>query len=128
MSEEEFEAFIKNLNGHPDVYRNFRRLAQLHSDKNTDYAAGGPPLGNFERVAHWIEVYKLWQLARDRPQLFVALLYSLKQIDAVFDMLGKGRKAKVEDIPKKMDDVIVYWNIGEVLYNISEAVKEHNEK
>lgn len=113
---ENWEEFIKTLHGHPQVYEILRRLAQLHSDKNTDYAAGGPPLGNFERVGQWITTYQLWKLAQTRPALFTSICYLLKQLDAVFDMLGKQREAVVESVPKKLDDVAVYSIIAQVLY------------
>lgn len=35
--------------GHPKFYQILEEMAQLHSDKNHDYAESDRPLGNFER-------------------------------------------------------------------------------
>ena len=56
--------------GHPKFYQILEEMAQLHSDKNHDYAESDRPLGNFERVADLVDKYNLfyecdWDWQRD---------------------------------------------------------------
>src|SRR5262245_17197436 len=66
--------------GHPEFLDILVAQAQLHSDKNHDYAAGGKPTGNFDRVASILSLYPGLKLSDPRV---VALVYALKQVDAV---------------------------------------------
>ena len=83
---------------------------KLHSDKNFKYAFGGRPLGNFDRVAKIMALYPTMNWAR--PEC-VALLYSLKQLDASLYMLEKGHGAKaIEGIDECLADDSVYKDIA----------------
>ncbi len=79
---------------------------ELHSVKNFKYAYGGDPMGNFYRVAEIMKLYPGIDWAQ--PEC-VALVYSLKQLDATFWMLNSGHDAKsLEGIDACLNDVGVY--------------------
>ena len=103
--------------GHPKFYEILEEVGNLHDAKNSDYASSDRPLGNFERVAHWIEYYNLGRLLEKNPALFVALVYELKQTDAMFKLLGTGTEGKVEGVKARMRDRTVYSIIQEILYS-----------
>jgi hypothetical protein len=86
--------------------------AQLHSDKNHDYASGGDPLGNFKRVAAILALYP--GLVPSHP-VVVALTYALKQVDAVLWSLANDITAKVEGRGKRLDDVSVYATLARII-------------
>ena len=65
--------------GHPDFIPRMLEVIQLHSDKNHDYAMGGPPLGNFERVSKIMQLYPDFPWATPHG---AATVYMLKQFDA----------------------------------------------
>src|SRR5262245_24194568 len=97
--------------GHPRFRKVLEDQIALHEAKNHDYAAGGDPLGNFNRVASILKLY-----ADDRGSLpitpeIVAIIYSLKQVDAVLWQLVKSMGARVEGMTERVPDVAVYWNI-----------------
>jgi len=78
---------------------------ELHSRKNKDYAYGGDPLGNFRRVARILEPYGGLDLG---DSAVVALVYALKQLDAVLWMLSNGYNGEVEGITDRLVDISVY--------------------
>lgn len=98
--------------GHPRFYEILEELAQLHSDKNHDYSAGGDPLGNFYRVANILSQYPGLQL---NDPAVVALVYLLKQLDAFMWMKSNGHLAKVEGLGGRIRDVSVYAILIEIL-------------
>jgi hypothetical protein len=104
--------------GHPEFLPISIGEAALHSDKNHDYAAGGHPLGNFDRVAAILALYPGLPLG-DRK--VVALVYALKQLDAVLWGLSKGIKHKVEGLASRLQDVSVYTKL--VMCMIRDEVK-----
>jgi len=81
---------------------------ELHSKKNHDYAAGGNPLGNFERVSFILSLYP--DLSLGDPSV-VAMVYLMKQLDAVLWMKSNGYVAKVEGIDGRLADISVYAKI-----------------
>lgn len=84
--------------GHPRFSAIVAELAELHSNKNFDYARGGDPLGNFLRGASNLGL---------RPVEFAwHLVY--KQIDAVNWALLQGGEQKVESLRDKLRDIAVY--------------------
>ena len=95
--------------GHPDFLPMLVEKMQLHSDKNHDYAAGGSPLGNFERVANIFSNYPGLRL--DDP-LVVILTYAMKQIDATMWGLSAGIEQKIEGPIERLGDVLVYAGIA----------------
>lgn len=94
--------------GHPAFLPTTLREIQLHSDKNHDYAKGGSPLGNFERVSAILALYPKLQLSDMRV---VALVYALKQVDAVLWGLSEGIEHKVEGLNDRLQDISVYSKI-----------------
>ena len=92
-------------NGHERFIDLSLREVQLHSDKNHDYSSGGAALGNFDRVAAILKQYPGLELG-DRK--VVALVYALKQLDAVLWGLAKGIKHKVEGLDGRLQDISVY--------------------
>lgn len=95
--------------GHKDFIPLMLKDIELHSKKNFDYAAGGDPLGNFYRVANFLSNYPKLQLSE--PAV-VALVYALKQVDAVFWMLSNGHTAVVEGLTDKLRDISVYAKLA----------------
>lgn len=81
-------------------------MIQLHSKKNHQYAHGGPPLGNFERVAKLMEMYSGRKWPIDSP-ITVAWMYLLKHFDAVMWDLANGQTPNDENL----GDIAVYMNI-----------------
>ncbi len=81
---------------------------ELHSKKNHDYASGGDALGNFNRVAAILGNYPNLKLSDRRV---VALVYALKQIDAVLWGINSNITQKVEGLDSRLDDIAVYATI-----------------
>ena len=96
-------------------------LMQLHSDKNHDYASGGDPLGNFKRVAALLAQYPGLDLGNP---MVVALVYALKQVDAVLWSLAQDITAKVEGRGKRLDDVANYAVLAKILDEEDQAPVE----
>ena len=111
---DEIEALADELrksfpHGHPRFLTLLLEKAKLHSDKNHDYAKGGRPLGNFERVATILSLYP--NLPLNDP-VSVMLIYALKQVDAVLWGLSQGITHKVEGPIDRLSDVLVYAGIA----------------
>lgn len=94
--------------GHPQFLPTTVAELQLHSDKNHDYAAGGKPTGNFDRVAAILALYPGLKLSDPKV---VALTYALKQLDAVLWGISNGIKQKVEGLKERLGDISVYSKI-----------------
>jgi hypothetical protein len=101
-------------NGHPKFYEILAKLADLHSAKNGDYAGGGRPLGNFERVSALLKMYPGYPLDTTYG---VALVYALKQLDAALWLMATGRRGKVEGVPERLQDIAVYAMLAMVMYD-----------
>lgn len=95
--------------GHPEFLPMLLEKMKLHSDKNHDYAAGGRPLGNFERVA---DIFKLYPGLRLSDPLVVMLAYAMKQIDATLWGISAGIDQKIEGPIERLGDVLVYAGIA----------------
>lgn len=105
--------------GHPLFEEITADELRLHRKKNADYAGGGRPLGNFERVAAILALYPGLKL--DNP-VVVAMVYMLKQLDCVLWMLATGREGSVEDIDARLTDAHVYCKLARILHK---ERKEH---
>ena len=92
-------------NGHPRFLDLLVEEARLHNDKNHDYASGGSPLGNFERVSAILRMYPGFCV--DTPE-GVMVVYMLKQLDALLWGLAQKIKHKVEGLGGRCGDVSVY--------------------
>ena len=84
------------------------QMAKLHSDKNHDYAGGGSSLGNFERVSAILKLYPKLDVSDKKV---VALIYALKQVDAVLWGLSEKLAHKVEGLDGRLADIAVYATI-----------------
>ncbi len=91
--------------GHPAFLPITVGELHLHSNKNHDYAAGGSPLGNFDRVANILSLYPNLRLSDRR---IVALVYAMKQLDAVLWGLNSNIEHKVEGLNDRLQDISVY--------------------
>jgi len=110
------EAALRKLfpSGHEDFIALTLKELQLHSDKNNDYS-GGPgndPWGNFHRVAGILSLYP--NLDVSRPAV-VAIIYLLKQLDAILWTLSCGHSLKVENLEERLRDISVYSKIISIL-------------
>lgn len=99
--------------GHPLFTEITLQELKLHSEKNYDYAKGGDPLGNFHRVASILSLYPGLNLSNP---VVVAIVYALKQLDAVLWMLCQGYDGAVEGIETRLADVHVYMKLARILY------------
>lgn len=104
-------AKAKNF-GHSRFYEILEELAQLHSDKNHDYASGGNPLGNFMRRADLYHRYPGLDLS---DPVVVALVDAMKQLDAALWIKSNKHKPKVEGVLERLKDVAVYAVLAMVL-------------
>lgn len=107
------EAFLRDRypNGHPKFVALCLEEMKLHSEKNADYAKGGDPLGNFNRVS---AAWKQWGV--DKPPHVVAFEYLMKQLDAVGNMLGQEYEGQVEGVKGRLQDISVYAKLVQILY------------
>ena len=96
--------------------RTFKDLTQdeldLYEAKNHDYAGGGDPFGNFNRVAAIFALYPNLKLSDPRV---VNLCYMMKQLDSAMWMLNEGYDGTVENIDTRLRDVHVYAKICRLL-------------
>ncbi len=98
--------------GHPDFIKNTIQEMQLHSDKNHDYAAGGDPLGNFKRVANILSMYPSLDIS---DAAVVAIIYTLKQLDAYLWIKSNGHEAKSEGTSARLRDISIYLKIIDII-------------
>lgn len=100
----------------PDGHKDFIPMAleeiKLHSYKNYDYAFGGKPTGNFDRVAEILAMYPGLKL-RSAP--VVAIVYLLKQLDSALWLQANGHSAKVEGAAERWMDIAVYAKLISIL-------------
>lgn len=98
--------------GHPRFYELLKELAQLHNDKNHDYAKGGDALGNFKRRAVLYSMYPGLDLS---DPAVIPLVDMLKQLDALLWFYSNKHEAKVEGKAGRAKDVSVYSLINMIL-------------
>ena len=94
--------FKVNGNGHPKFYELLEEIANLHDNKNADYATSDDPLINFKREGKALEKYGL--ITEGDAPLKYALILMSKQIDGVYKMVGRGDTGKAESIKDKLKD------------------------
>ncbi|MGQ9644792.1 MAG: hypothetical protein ACUVT3_13115 [Ignavibacterium sp.] len=95
----------KEFYGHPKFYEILNELAELHSRKNYQYATQANPLANFHRCGKLAS-----KLFKDHvnKSLATALVLMGKQIDAVYEIVGEGKKDTIEELNDKLKDIAVY--------------------
>ena len=86
---------------------------ELHSRKNHDYARGGDPLGNFNRVSEFFQMYP--GLTLSDPAV-VALVYAMKQVDACLWMMAGEYEGPIEGVASRLGDVSVYAKLAIILH------------
>ena len=92
--------------GHPGFIPRMLEIIKLHSDKNHDYALGGPPLGNFERTAKIMALYPEFPWATPHG---CAVVQMLKQLDAfMWQTRTEKFEAKVEGADSRLRDIQVF--------------------
>jgi len=104
---------LENLRGHPKFYKILEEIAQLHNDKNTDYATQENPLRNFTSVGQLCKHYGLVTEGNEAQK--VCIIYALKQLDAALKLLQNNEKGKVEGRKQRYLDVAVYLLIASIL-------------
>ena len=111
---EYFEQILRGKfpQGHPDFIEKSLDEIKLHNNKNFDYAAGGDPLGNFKRVANILSMYPNIDLA---DAAIVAMVYTLKQLDAYLWIKSNGHIARCEGSAARLRDISVYAKLIEIL-------------
>jgi hypothetical protein len=102
----------KYPHGHPKFLDLVLDEIRLHSDKNHDFAKGGNPLGNFNRVGAILDLYP--GLKPGDP-VVVAVTFALKQLDASLWMLSQDYSAKVEGHTERWRDIAIYAKIIPIL-------------
>jgi hypothetical protein len=109
-NESEFIAAMRLVfpHGHEDFLPTTLKEMELHSLKNHDYAKGGSALGNFERVSAILALYPGLNPSDKRV---IALVYMLKQLDAVLWGIAKGIAHKVEGLNERLGDISIYSKI-----------------
>jgi len=96
--------------GHPDFINLTIDELKLHNAKNADYARGGNPLGNFNRVSDMLNSFGL----KITPAQ-VAFIYMMKQVDAVGRMLFGDYEGSVEGKADRLRDISIYAKLVQVL-------------
>lgn len=104
---------MSQKSGHPLFYKILEELADMHDKKNKQYASETEPLSNFDRTARTVS--KLLNDKINNKKLAYAMTLMAKQIDAVYDMVGEGKKDTVEEIEDKFKDIAVYSIICMIL-------------
>ena len=107
--------------GHPRFRELTEYEVELHDSKSGDYASGGGnPLGNFERVARILSNYPKLDLSK--PEV-VAMVYLLKQLDAVANMIANDCEGGVETIERRLLDISVYAKLMIILHEEAKCIK-----
>jgi len=109
----EEEASKPIFHGHPRYLELTEEELALHSAKNKDYAGEGNPLGNFLRVGNILSNYPGLDPSNS---VVVALIYALKQWDAVAYMLSQEYEGEVEGVADRLQDIYIYTKIMRILY------------
>ncbi len=110
--------------GHPRFYELTGHEEDMHSAKNRDYAGGGRPMGNFERVAKFLEMYPGFPFATPAG---VGIVYMMKQLDAAMWLLCTGREGEVEGIADRLGDISVYAKLIRIMHEEAEVAKRYKE-
>jgi hypothetical protein len=115
--------YMSKETGHPRFYELSQAECDLHAAKNHDYARGGDPMGNFNRVSTILGLYPDFQW--QSPAGFAWLLM-WKQIDAVMWAMSKGDAQRVESVQDKLMDISVYSKLIMILLeesNLASIIK-----
>lgn len=98
--------------GHPRFAELVEEIKKLHELKNKDYGSDEDPLANFHRVAKWMALYPDMNWAQ--PEL-VAILYSMKQLDAYLSMMERGVEGTNETCGTRLGDDYAYKILARIL-------------
>jgi len=100
------------MKGHPMFYELTKEEIKLHEVKSNDYGSDTDPLANFKRRANIMAQYPTINWAT--PEC-VAILDSLKQMDACLSLLERGLEGGVETVDTRARDSHVLWKIARIL-------------
>jgi hypothetical protein len=100
------------LTGHPLFYKLTEEEVSLHDAKSRDYRSNDDPLANFKRVSAIMRLYP--DMDWSTPTA-VAIIYSLKQMDAALSLLERGVEGAIEDFDSRATDIHVYWKLARIL-------------
>ena len=95
----------KDYHGDPRFYEILERLAQLHSDKNHDYASKEEPLSNLKRCKRVLPPWK------------GVIVRLTDKMDRLLSYAEKGEyKVKDEGLKDTFYDMAVYSILGVILF------------
>lgn len=99
----------KRVYGHPAFYEVVEEIADLHEEKNRQYATVDDPLGNFTRTGQMTR-----KLIKEGipPAIANCLIFMSKQVDGVYEIVGENKKDTVDSLEDKLLDIAVYSIIG----------------
>jgi hypothetical protein len=100
------------MSRHPLFAKFTAEELELFEAKNQDYSSEGDPMANFKRIAAWMRLYPKMDWATPTA---VAILYSMKQIDAALSILERQHEGGVETFDTRAADVSVYWKLARIL-------------
>lgn len=110
----------KRKYGHPAFYKALEDIANLHEEKNRQYATPDDPLGNFRRTGQIIR--KMLKPGID-PTLASCLAFMSKQVDGVYEIFGEMKEGTIDSLEDKLLDIQVYANIALILVREIQAAK-----
>jgi hypothetical protein len=113
--------------GHPRFYELTKAEEILHSEKNKDYAQGGKPTGNFDRVSAILKLYPGFPFATPTG---VALVYMLKQLDAALHLLAQHKEGEVENVGTRLGDISIYAKLARLMHEeeLNEEQREYGKQ
>lgn len=100
---------MKKQHGHPQFYKNLKEIAELHSEKNRQYAMPDRPLGNFERVGQFYSSLFNDTIRKNHLEaLAVALILEGKQVDGAVQIVSYLKKNTPDSLRDKLKDKATY--------------------
>lgn len=115
----------KRIYGHPAFYKVVEEIADLHEEKNRQYATVDDPLGNFNRTGKIIA--KLLKPGIP-PALASCLIFMSKQVDGVYEIVGEDKKDTIDSLEDKLLDTAVYSIIGIIQIREARATAQKKAK
>jgi hypothetical protein len=106
----------------PEYITMLRAEMDLFSAKNADYTGGGnSSYSNFDRVSAFLGQYPGLKLSD--PSI-VAIVYTLKQLDAFLWMKSRGWEGSTEGIDSRLADIVVYMRLIRLMEQENQSAGE----
>lgn len=115
----------KRKYGHPAFYKALEDIANLHEEKNRQYATPEDPLGNFRRTGQI--TCKMLKPGID-PTLASCLSFMSKQVDGVYELFGEMKENTIDSLEDKLQDITVYSVIALILVREIQSAKVPAQK